>query len=200
MLRFTIILLGCLLALFPDLALSQPSGVFGISADRLQTLFQAQIRLALNDSARVYEKSLVWFESPQFLSATHQLKVRDSLQYIITQELEPALNVNCLNPEISEWFDIQQSCDRIQAKRKTGMESKTRLESQILQLNANCDKIVFIETLLSRNNWLYQERIRLRVYFSPNGKYAYHLTEIMTDVPLSGAFVCMVSTGAIRAK
>lgn len=200
MLRSIIIVIACLFAQVPFPAFSQSSSLFGISAERLQILLQAQIRMALRDNDYVFEKSLLWYEAPQFLSANQQHQVRDSLAYVILQELAPALEVSCLNPEISEWFEIEQTCSRIEARRKAGMDSKTRLEAQTFQLNANCDKIVFIESLLTRHNWLYKERIRFRINFAPDGKYACHLTEILTDVPLSGAFVCMVSTGAVHKK
>lgn len=200
MLRIILIVIACRFVQVPLPAFSQSSGIFGLSDERLQTLFQAQIRMGFRDNDRVFEKSLVWHEASHFQSAIQHHKVGDSLAYVIMQELAPALEVSCLNPEISEWFDIQQSCSRIEARRKTGMDTKTRLEAQTLQLNAACDKILFIETLLSRHNWLYKEHVRLRIYFTQEGRYACHLTEIMTDVPLSGAFICMVSKGLIRAK
>jgi len=162
-----------------------------------EVLWKAQLRMSCLQSER-YTKSLYWYHEGGFKQEEKIFtggNSGDSLLQLLYVDIEPVFRTHILNPEIKDWFDIEVKENQITGRRKAQYESKTNLEVQNIYFNPKGGSIRKTETIISRSNWLYTEKVEISVYFDTKGRYLSHVMLLKTDIPVSGAYVLMVAQG-----
>lgn len=150
-----------------------------------QTVQQLQQQLAASCAAvsGVYVKSVQDLATPGATVEVQRLgdwKIPegDTMVCRLKGELRYALEPFYQNPYIRSYFTEQINGDTLIAILKPGKESGTDLRVQKIVFAPVDSQLLYIESQVRKEHWLFDVRTHIRIFFDPQGNYQTHTLEI----------------------
>ena len=145
--------------------------------------FHRQLALTCTQTGASYVKEVRDQANPAAATeiqrfAGWQIPAGDSASCSLETELMHAFNRFYQDPFIRDDFDEEMHGDTLVARLRAGRESASDLRLQKLVFSPVDSQLLYVESLIEKDRWLFDLRTHIRVSFDTDGSYLSHTLEL----------------------